>query len=62
MQPNMNCYGPTGESQCVEPDTVLRAFWQQRDGQTSKETWVNCFLRREMAHYWEVSVKRAWKP
>ena len=44
MQPNMNCYGPTGESQCVEPDTVLRAVtWQQRKGQTSKETWVNCF-------------------
>jgi len=47
-----------------QPNTVLGEVpWQEREGRgRPARNLGKLFFRREMAHYWEVSVKLALKP
>ena len=62
VQPKVNCYGATGENQCVNQILFWVLFHGSKERGRPARNLGKLYFRREMAHYWEVSVKRASKP
>ena len=55
VQPKVNCYGATGENQCVNHILFWVKFHVSNERGRPARNLGKLFFRREMAHYWEAS-------